>query len=129
MPATDIENRIEQRLFDAVPTILALAAENAGECTYARHLPGYLNALKSLEHLSESRIWGHDRRWREEAILTSLTVHHRAMYRQPCLICPACQSRSKMWCNAAYSMWGEPMRAEVKALHYEPTDRFYFAHL
>jgi hypothetical protein len=112
---------IEQKITDSAHRVLIRAYESIGDCTYARHLPGYLSALKSLDHFVESRsVFGYDRQWRMRALMQLLTLHHREMYRQPCLICPSCQMRSKRWADAAYSMFGEPQRKDAMWTHVEP---------
>lgn len=114
-------DRIDAELASQVHRVLFHAAENVGECTYAANLPAYQSARKKLREV-EKNCWTLDssrRSMREYRIVIELRHHHREMYRQPCLICEACQGRVKRWGDAAYSMFGVRRDDDVDPLFYD----------
>jgi hypothetical protein len=114
---------INQRLADESFRVLVQAAENVGECTYAKHIGPYCSARK--------RLYQHQGGWRsmqrmmaisEESRLTDICeYHHREMYRQPCLICGWCKTRSKWWSRSAFTMFGENRFPEADEFAYIPS--------
>ena len=86
--------KIDQRLVEYIPDILARACENVGECTYAIHYPRYMKL---------NRIWFSSRHYNRPVwgfypdIRRDIVRERQAMYVQPCLICEWCQRRKRFW--------------------------------